>query len=333
MPIAKVPPRPLTPPRDTTHGYRVAVVGGTNMDISAQALMVPVAGDSTPGTVRCAPGGVARNVAENLSRLGLIAHLVSVVGDDAFGAMVLEATDKAGVDVGAVKTLPGQRTATYVSLHGPDGDAAMAVNDMAILELLGPDSLVHSRNLLVAADCIVLDCNLSSGAIGWIMAQSGLGPVFVDGVSVAKCQRINPWLNRIHLLKVNAMEAQALTGVMVQCEDDARRAAVHLHQSGVNCVVVSLGQRGLCWCDEDGLSGHRPAHEQVVASTSGAGDALLAGLVHACTVGLDWPQAIDFAMACASITLDSPYANAPDLSLSAVQSALAANAGHAAISN
>ncbi len=319
---------PMTTGR-ANHGP-VVLVGGANMDLTARALMPLASGDSTPGKIQWTPGGVVRNVAENLARLALATHLVSLVGDDLFGTALLNATRDAGVNVSAVRRVAGQRTATYLSLHGPDGDVAMAVNDMAVLECLGLEDLERHIELLKTAACLVVDCNLRPDAMAWLLAGPARrpathSPVFVDGVSVAKCLRIMPWLNRIHTLKVNGMEAQALTGIAVATVHDACRAAAQLHQGGVRNVVVSLGAQGVGWCDECGLCGHRASPQLEVVSTSGAGDALLAGLIHACLNKLPLPQAVDFAMACAGITLASPYANAPQLSLAAVQLALSPN--------
>ena len=56
----------------------IALLGGINMDVSVHAHSTLRAGDSNPGRVQCSPGGVARNVAENLLRLGLDARLLGV---------------------------------------------------------------------------------------------------------------------------------------------------------------------------------------------------------------------------------------------------------------
>ena len=93
-------------------------------------------------------------------------------------------------------------------------------------------------------------------------------------------------------------------------------------RAGVKQVVVSLGGDGVAWCDADGQTGHRPAHKVAVVNTSGAGDALLAGLVLCCSEGLPLPQAVQGAMACAEITLASPHANSPHLSVAALRAHL-----------
>jgi pseudouridine kinase len=165
----------------------VVVIGGANMDITAQASGHLGVGDSMPGRIHCAPGGVARNVAENLARLGHATHLVSVVGDDDFGRTLRRHTAHAGVDVAAFTVVPQQATAAYLSLHGPDGDMAMAINDMGIVAALTPDFLANYVDLLAAATCRVVDCNLSPDALACLSNASTASPLFVDGVSTVKC--------------------------------------------------------------------------------------------------------------------------------------------------
>lgn len=244
MPSPPFIPSPVLNARPCHEAAHIAVIGGANMDIGAQTHGVLAVADSTPGQIHCAPGGVARNVAENLARLGHHACLVSAVGDDVFGKSLLEATRRAGVDISAVCNLPLERTATYLSFHGPDGDMAVAVNDMGILECISPAFLSPYIGMLQTAACTVLDCNLSPGALEWILTNAWSAPVFVDAVSMAKCGRIMPWLPRIHLLKVNRLEAETLCGQRIQSDDDGGMLATRLHEMGARNVVVSLGGRG-----------------------------------------------------------------------------------------
>ena len=129
------------------------------MDILAQTGTSLVWGDSNPGAIRTAPGGVARNIAENLARLGLDTHLISAVGADAFGQSVTALTQAAGVGIAGLNVFSNRRTSSYVSIHGPDGDMAVALNDMEILEQLTPEVLQTHQNLLDDSDSLVLDCN------------------------------------------------------------------------------------------------------------------------------------------------------------------------------
>lgn len=297
----------------------VAVVGGVNMDIVARTHGDGLKGDSIPGQIHCSPGGVARNVAENLARLGHATRMISGVGDDAFGRSLRSATDAAGVDVAQIHVVPDERTATYLSVHGADGEMIMAVNDMAILDRFTPEWLQPHAAAIGRAAGLVLDCNLTAASLAWLIAQAGEVPVMVDGVSVQKCQRLRGLLAGLHTLKVNHLEAQALSGLPAQSTEEAQAAALALHRLGVRNVVVSRGALGVCWCDEAGVLGARDAATMRVVNSSGAGDALFAGLVHARLTGLTLAEAVPFAMACAELTLGSPFANHPHLSVSAVQ--------------
>ncbi len=301
-----------------THPRFVVVLGGANMDISGSTAQPLVLSDSNPGRIRCAPGGVARNVAENLARLGNTTRLLTAVGDDVFGRGLLDATCKAGVDVSGSWILAGESTSTYVSLHGPDGDMAVAVNDMGILECITPERLAPCASWVQQAAAMVVDCNVSAQALDWLFANRGATPVFVEAVSAFKCQRIRPWLAHVHLLKVNRLEAQALCQFDIHDDTDIERAAQCLHALGVEQVVLSLGDRGVCWSERNAGLGWHSALPSTVVNATGAGDALMAGLVHAFVDQQGLGTAILFALGCAAMTLESDQANHPGLSVTAV---------------
>ncbi|MBU3740022.1 MAG: kinase, partial [Rhodoferax sp.] len=261
----------------------VAVVGAANMDIMVHTATGLAASDSNPGRILCAPGGVGRNVAENLARLGLRTRLFSVVGDDVFGQALLMATRQAGVDVSPVRVVGGASSPSYLAWHGADGDMLAAVNAMGLLDQLTPDALREQGYPPAQARMLVLDCNLLPSVFESVL-ETASAPVFVDAVSVVKCEKVRPWLHRIHLLKMNQREASVLSGQPIHAVGDALQAARTLHQAGVRQVVISLGAQGACWCDEQGRTGHRPATPVEVVNTAGAGDALLAGLVLGCAL-------------------------------------------------
>ena len=67
----------------------IAVIGGANMDVKAKAFAPLMPAVSNPGQLELRPGGVARNIAENLARLGVPVSLLSRIGRDALGDAVL----------------------------------------------------------------------------------------------------------------------------------------------------------------------------------------------------------------------------------------------------
>ncbi|WP_174875811.1 PfkB family carbohydrate kinase [Vogesella oryzae] len=304
----------------------VLLIGGANMDISGSSKQPLQDGDSTPGRIRCSPGGVARNIAENLARLGNDARLLTVVGEDLYGRTLLDACHKAGVDIRDCWTLPDEATSTYLSLHGPDGEMTVAINDMDILRRLGPERLADKLERLRNASTLVIDSNLPEASLQWIFAHRGECPVFADTVSVHKCRRLLPWLGQIHTLKPNRQEAEALSGLPLRTPDDADRVADWFHRQGLQQLVLSLGEQGICWSHADGSRGQLPAMAVSVANATGAGDALMAGIVHGYLQGWPLADSLPFAHACAALTLSSPATNHPSLSTTAVADWLARHA-------
>lgn len=296
----------------------ILVLGASNMDISGTTDRPLVPQDSNPGRIRCAPGGVGRNVAENLARLGNDTRLLSAVGDDLYGRSLLESTQKAGVDVQGCWVFTGMDTSTYLSVHAPDGTLMVAVNDMRILTHVNPERLAAHADRIRHAAAMVVDCNVSEDALAWLFAQGGSTPIFVDAVSAFKCRRILPWLSQVHTLKVNRLEAQALCGAAVDTDADIEGAARWLHSQGVKQVVLSLGARGVYWSDKDADHGWHSALAAQVVNVTGAGDALMAGLVHAGVHHQSLCDAIPFALGCAALTLTSGLANHPSLSVVSV---------------
>jgi len=329
------PAPPLPPPF-------VLALGGANLDIVATAPSFQAA-ESNPGRVRCAPGGVARNVAENLARLGHAVRLLTLFGDDALGAALRAATAAAGVDLTLAPVVAGAAGCTYLALHGAGGDLATAVNDMALMERVDPAWLARQAapgSLLAAAldqaAAWVLDCNLRADALAWLLGREprGLrGPQgpralrCIDAVSAHKVLRVAPLLAQLDLLKLNGFEAEALLGTPVRDEDGAVAAARALAGRGVAQVVLSLGARGTAWAQAAG-DGAVPragfvaapaVPAEAVRNTSGAGDALLAGLVHGRLAGWPLEAALSFGQGCAALTLQVDAANHPGLSVAAVQ--------------
>src|SRR6478609_3187794 len=104
----------------------VVVVGGANMDVKARSTRAAVRGTSNPGSATMSAGGVGRNVAENLARLGTRTHLVAAVGADALGDQVLSVTSGAGVHVEHVRR-SARATGTYTAVLDAAGELVVAV--------------------------------------------------------------------------------------------------------------------------------------------------------------------------------------------------------------
>lgn len=277
------------------------MVGGANVDMKARVAAPLVAGTSNPGSVVRTPGGVGRNVAENLARLGRVVALVSTVGNDPDGDWLLEWTATAGVDVAPV--LRGGQTGRYVAVLDVHGDLSVGVSDMASTEALGPEVLDH--DLIRSATLVVVDGNIPATTVDAVLALSASAGVrvVIDPVSVAKSRRIAPLLRTerpVFAITPNEDELAALGSV------------AGLHRRGVEVVWVRRGAAGSTLSTAADLVELEAPHVDPVDVT-GAGDAMLAAFCHRVLAGDDLETAARAGHEAAALTVASPHTVRPDL--------------------
>jgi pseudouridine kinase len=310
----------------------VLVVGGAVLDTKVRTAVPPVLGTSNPGTASATVGGVGRNIAENLARLGRPTVLVAAVGDDPAGDTVVQRTSAAGVECRHVVLSP-HPTGTYAAVLDERGDLHIAVADMRATDELAVTDLAVVPSLLGGADALVVDANLDATVIRWLLSaaqDAGVRSVF-EPVSVAKATAAAPVLDgsvRVHTITPNVDELAALVGHPVDDTMDAvRTAADELHDRGVVHVWVRRGTRGSLLSmatpsDADGPHGSRAvlvgAPEVEVADVTGAGDSMTAGYVHALLDGSDVVEAARYGQVLAALTCASADTVRADLTAALV---------------
>lgn len=287
-------------------GPSVVVVGGANMDVKARSARAVRPGTSNPGSSAMAAGGVGRNVAENLARLGTRTHLVAAVGADALGDQVLAATSDAGVRVEHVRRSP-HGTGTYTAVLDHDGELVVAVSDMRATDELAPADVDAARDLVAAASLVVLDGNLAAPTLGYALdlaAAAGVR-VVLEPVSVPKAERLRDLLDAgrpVHVITPNRDELEVLGG-----HPDV------LHGRGVTWVWVRQGERGSLLSGPEGTVELPAVAPEAVVDVTGAGDAMLAAFCHAVLAGESEAEAAAYAHAAAALTIASTHTVRPDL--------------------
>jgi len=277
---------------------KVLVIGGANLDIKAKTLGRHVAATSNPASILSKPGGVARNIAHNLARLGVDVALLSVVGDDPAGALLLEATANAGVDISHVRKLHGA-TGSYFAVLDQNGELVTAVNDMHLLDSITPAWLDHS--LIEQSAFVVADCNLPLPVLVALAKRAG-EKLIVEPVSVPKCVKLKDMLKaaKIFLATPNLDQLGALTG---SWSVDA--GAAKLLEMGLQNVAIHAGSKGAFLAQADAPLLHVPSQARVVADVTGAGDAATAGLVYGLVQGAPLANAINVGQEMAARVIGS----------------------------
>jgi pseudouridine kinase len=328
----------------------VVVVGGAIMDVKARSSAPLGSATSNPGEVTTDPGGVGRNIAENLARLGTPTHLVAAIGSDSFGEELLAHTRGAGVQLDHV--VAGSRpTGTYLAVLDHDGDLSVAVSDMSATDALTVADVEPARSLIQNCDLLVVDGNIPIEVATWLcdIACRGGVPVVIEPVSVVKAGRLRPLVSPerpILAVTPNIAELAALVGHDVaDTIDEISRATSELHALGVRHVWVRRGARGSLLSSAPSLTDADAADDAAKAGTprptdttntavsadvvdvTGAGDSMTAGFVHALLHDDDAVAAAAFGQATAALTTESAHTVRPDLTHALVTGRLTTQQG------
>jgi pseudouridine kinase len=268
-----------------------------------------VLGTSNPGAMSTDFGGVARNVAQNLARLGCRVLLCSRVGNDEAGRQVLaQPLDTSLITVSS--TCP---TASYTAILESTGELVIGLADMDIYDEVTPAVLEPAVERLREASLWFIDTNLPGDTIRWLLETAAV-PVAVDAISVAKSQRLRPLLPRIRYLFCNLAQAGAIAGTAFR---DPREAAAALVGLGAASGIVSAGPRGIAVYDSAGIVA-MPALAATPRDVTGAGDALVSGTLYGLSQHLDLAAAARLGVAAAAIAVESDSSAAPCLTAEAL---------------
>lgn len=295
---------------------KILCIGGAVLDRKYHARKALVLGTSNPVEGSRSFGGVARNVTENLGRLGVPTGFVSIVGEDESGRALVRHLEKLGVDTGYVATTARHRTAEYAAILGPDNDLVLGIADMDIFDSFGPEQIERIGPALAQADWVFADCNLPEATLAALVAKKAQGgfKLGVDAVSTPKVMRLSALLGGIDLLFLNNDEGNALLGHADKHDHLApEETAERLRKRGIVEVVVTMGAAGLALATERGVT-RIVSVAAIPVDVTGAGDAMIAGTLYRKLAGDDMIAAIRIGTLAASLTIESEASVRPDLS-------------------
>ncbi|EDO34183.1 predicted protein, partial [Nematostella vectensis] len=141
------------------------VIGGANVDFIATAKEIVVTSNS--GKVRMSFGGVGRNIAEGLSRLGMKPVFVSAVGGDSLGALLLRHCEE--FRLRGIQTFQQCETGTYSAIISEDGSFHAAVGDMEIHDKISQEMIAGYEESIKNAPIVVVDANVSRSGLDYVL--------------------------------------------------------------------------------------------------------------------------------------------------------------------
>lgn len=300
---------------DTKHELPdyVTVVGGANIDIQGFPKDKLIPGDSNVGAVKISLGGVGRNIAENLARLGINTKLISVLGDDIYSSKILKDSEHIGLDMNDSMILKGENASIYLAVLDEDNDMHIAINSMNIFDKMTVDFIKGKKHILDNSKLCVLDTNMSADVMEYLLNEYKYNDIFLDTVSVTKAKKVKYLAGNIHTIKTNRIEIEAITGLEAKDDNGLKENGEYLLSKGVKQIFITLGKNGVFYCNRDTMKIIRANNIKPV-NTTGAGDAFISALIYCYLSNTDIDESAKFATAASVIALSSENTINPNMS-------------------
>ncbi|KAM3402313.1 hypothetical protein ACQJBY_006306 [Aegilops geniculata] len=253
-------------------GQSPVIIGGMVLDIHAKPSVPPHPGTTVPGMVKYIGGGVARNIAECMAKLGTQPLMISVIGDDMAGDFLLKYWRLAGLCTDGILQVPDVTTPVVSNVFDGNGELFAGVASVQAVEtFLTPSWIYQFYHRISTAPLLMLDANLSPESLQAackIAYESGV-PVLFEPVSVVKSSRIAPIAQHITCTSPNEIELIAMANALStpgkynfvkleQCSNKAESvdylfemlspAMFFLLEKGIKLLLVTLGSNGVFIC-------------------------------------------------------------------------------------
>ena len=293
----------------------ILVLGASIVDIFGFCGRSYAKRDSIPGHIKISFGGVCRNIAENLARVGVNTQFISTLGDDENGKSILEHSRKLGYNMENSLFLEGESTPTYLAILNHEGEMESAVVDMESLNKMDEAFIDAKDEVFENAEYIIVDSD-NPILLEYILKKyQGKSKFILDPVSAKKAKKIRHLVKYFHTIKPNRFETEALCGFKIETNDDLKKAGRFFIEQGVKNVFISLDADGIYYITSDGEEGTLACCEPVkVKNVTGAGDSFVAGIGYGYMNNLNIKDTLKYSVAMSIITITHEETINPDMS-------------------
>ncbi len=263
----------------------VICIGASFIDELFHAKEEMLLATTNDAVVTKTAGGVSRNIAHQLSLLGVPVQLISVFGDDSDGDWLKQVCTQAGVLLDGSITKAGL-SGKYTGILNVDGSLFSAFLTNAAIQLITPNHLNKNKELLSTASYLLADANINVDTAEWLLAfsnETGI-PFVIEPVSVPPAKKFRDVdLKGLYLITPNEDELPVL------CNKNAfftQQQIEELLNKGIQHIWLHNGKHGSAlYSKEKSITLHAPVIE--VVDCTGAGDGSLSGYILGKYLGKD----------------------------------------------
>ena len=284
----------------------IVILGVFVADTAYRASRQPRVGETIIGNeFSLGPGGKGSNQAVAAALAGGNVHFISRLGKDDFANMAISLWEKSGITPHVTQHSDSYTGAAYIFIENKSGNNAIIISPGAAASI-NHDDIVANKVLIQGARVFMtqLEQSLDAADSALSFAKEG-GAITILNPAPAQPLEENI-LKLCDFVTPNEIEAEQITGIPVKSINDAEIAAGKLLEQGASAAVITLGEQGALFKDNNQII-HQPSfHVGPVVETTGAGDAFNGGLAVALSEEMPIDKALRFACATASISVTRP---------------------------
>ncbi|WP_225446252.1 ribokinase [Paenibacillus rhizovicinus] len=282
-----------------TRKPRIAVVGSLNMDLVITMQRMPRMGESMQGDdIHYISGGKGANQAVGCAKLGADVSMIGAVGDDGFGAQILDRMNGFGVGTETIAVLADVPTGTATILH-TEGDNCIVVVPGANGKCT-PDQIQALTSIISGADALIVQLEIPLPAVETalrIAREAGVRTIVNPAPAAALTDE---QIGLGDYFTPNETEFEFFCGASAETEE-ALFQQMHEWKKRFpqQTLIVTRGKHGISCLAGDQIV-TVPAPIVSVVDTTGAGDSFNAALCFGLASGWDLERTLPLAVKAAS---------------------------------
>ena len=281
----------------------IVILGVFVADTAYRASRQPKIGETIIGNeFSLGPGGKGSNQAVAAALAGGNVHFISRLGKDDFANMAISLWEKSGITPHVTQYSDSYTGAAYIFIEEKTGNNAIIVSPGAAANI-NDDDITANKELIKGSRVFMTQLEQSIDAAGTALSFAKDGGA-ITILNPAPAQPLGENILKLcDFVTPNEIEAEQITGTPVKSINDAEIAAGKLLEKGASAAVITLGEQGALFKDNNQII-HQPSYEVgPVVETTGAGDAFNGGLAVALAEEMPIDKALRFACATASISV------------------------------
>ncbi|MBU9851669.1 ribokinase [Rahnella aceris] len=286
---------------------KLVVLGSINADHILNINHFPQPGETVIGKqYTVAFGGKGANQAVAAGRSGADISFIACVGDDDIGERVRKQLASDHIDTHPIEAIKDTTTGVALIFVNAEGENVIGI-DAGANKAVTPEYLDRYKQQVIGASALLmqLESPLETVIAASKIAKDNGTQVILNPAPA--CELPDELLARVDIITPNETEAEKLTGIKVDGNEDAARAASALHDKGITTVIITLGSKGV-WLSQNGEGKLVAGFRVKAVDTIAAGDTFNGALVTALLEGKPMDSAVRFAHAAAAIAVTRPGA-------------------------